>query len=69
MPLSEARRRANKKSDEKYWEYCTIKVHKGRKAEIDEYIRANCPNKSRNQFINDAIDERMERIAKTHDHD
>ena len=59
MPISDARKRANKKSDEKYWEYCTVKVRKGRKAEIQSAAEAH--GQSINGYITQAVDERMER--------
>ncbi len=65
MPLSAARRRANKKSDDKYWEYCTVKVHKGRKVEIK--AAAKSQDKSVNAFINDAIDAAMEPLRDVWD--
>ena len=67
MPISEARRKANKKSDDKYWEYCTVKVRKGRKAEVK--VIADALGQSLNGFINEAIDKRMEDYAKAHNLD
>ena len=58
-----ARRRANKKSDEKYWEYRTIKVHKGIQANIK--AAADMHNQSINAYITQAINERMERETKS----
>ena len=59
MPVSEARRRANAKYDKENFEYCTVKVKMGRKAEIQDHATAN--GESVNGFINRAIDETMER--------
>lgn len=57
MPISDAQKRANKKSDEKYWEYCTVKVRKGQKAEIK--AAADADGQSINGYITQAVEERM----------
>lgn len=67
MPISEARKRANKKSDAAHWEYCTVKVHKGRKAEIE--AAAKSIGMSRNKFVTEAIDEKIEKISKSPEKD
>lgn len=66
MPLSEARKRANKKwNDEnlnKLYDRVSVLVPKGKKDIIKSH--AETTNESVNGFINRAIDETMERDKK-----
>ena len=60
MPVSEARKKARNKYDSKNYEYCTVKLYKGHKTNIDEAAKAE--GLSRNKFIIKAIDERIEAL-------
>ena len=57
MPLSEARKRANAKYNQKAYDRIEVKVKKGRKEEIREF--AESQGESINSFINRAIAEAM----------
>lgn len=57
MPLSEARKRANAKYNQKAYDRLEVKVKKGRKEEIREFAAAQ--GESLNAFINRAIAEAM----------
>ncbi|MBR1969464.1 MAG: hypothetical protein IKA17_03810 [Clostridia bacterium] len=57
MPLSEARKRANAKYNQKAYDRIEVKVKKGRKEEIREF--AESQGESINAFINRAIAEAM----------
>ena len=59
MPISEAQKRANRKYNEKAYDRIELKVPKGKKAVIKDF--AEKQNKSVNGFVNEAIDEKMER--------
>jgi predicted HicB family RNase H-like nuclease len=59
MAVSEAQRRANAKHDKENYEYCTVKVRKGKRAEVREH--AQLRGESINGFINRAIDEAIAR--------
>lgn len=59
MPVSEAQRRANMKYDKENFEYCTVKVRKGKKAKLQAHVAKR--GESLNGFINRAIDEAVER--------
>ena len=58
-PLSEARRRANKKYNAKAYDEIKVRVNKGRKADVQSHAEAR--RESVNGFINRAISETMER--------
>ncbi len=58
MPVSEARKRANAKYNQKAYDRIELKVKKGEKEEIRKYAEAN--GESINGFINRAIKEAME---------
>ena len=57
MPLSEARKRANAKYNQKAYDRIEVKVKKGKKEEIREF--AESQGESINAFINRAIAEAM----------
>ena len=57
MPLSEARKRANAKYNQKAYDRLEVKVKKGKKEEIREFAAAQ--GESLNAFINRAIAEAM----------
>ena len=57
MPLSEARKRANAKYNQKAYDRIEVKVKNGRKEEIREF--AESQGESINAFINRAIAEAM----------
>lgn len=59
MAISEAQKRANRKYNEKAYDRIELKVPKGKKAVIKDF--AEKQNKSVNGFVNEAIDEKMER--------
>jgi len=59
MPLSEARKRANRKYDAKTYEQLLIRVPKGKKAVLQAH--AVTMKESLNGFVNRAIDETVER--------
>ena len=59
MALSEARKRANEKYNAKNYEQIQVRVKIGKKAEIK--ASAEGVGLSVNEFINAAIDEKMER--------
>ena len=59
MPVSEAQKKAFSKYIKENYEYCTVKVKKGKKAAIKAH--ADDLNESINGFINRAIDEAMAR--------
>lgn len=58
-PISEARRRANEKYNAKAYEEIKVRVKRGRKDEIQSHAEKH--GQSLNGFINEAIDEKMER--------
>ena len=57
MALSEARKRANAKYNQKAYDRIEVKVKKGRKEEIRDF--AQLQGESINAFINRAIEEAM----------
>ncbi len=57
MPLSEARKRANAKYNQKAYDRIEVKVKKGEKEKIRLYAEAN--GESLNAFINRALNEAM----------
>ena len=57
MPLSEARKRANAKYNQKAYDRIEVKVKKGKKEQIREF--AESQGESINAFINRAIAEAM----------
>ena len=59
MAISEAQKRASRKYNEKAYDRIELKVPKGKKAVIKDF--AEKQNKSVNGFVNEAIDEKMER--------
>lgn len=59
MAISEAQKRASRKYNEKAYDRIELKVPKGKKAVIKGF--AEKQNKSVNGFVNEAIDEKMER--------
>ena len=73
MPLSEARKRANAKYNQKAYDRLEVKVKKGKKEEIREFAEAQ--GESLNAFINRAIaeamgqSERKEPVKKTRRND
>lgn len=62
MPLSEARKRANAKYNQKAYDRIEVKVKKGKKEEIREFAEAQ--GESINAFINRAIMEAMGEAEK-----
>ena len=59
MPVSKSQNAARDKYDAEHFEYISVKAKKGCKSELDAFIKSICPSKSRNQFINEAIEEKM----------
>jgi len=59
MPISEARKRANAKYNAKAYDRIEIKVKKGKKDVIKDFAASK--GKSINEFVNEAVDEKMER--------
>jgi predicted HicB family RNase H-like nuclease len=59
-PVSESRKRARNKYDSEHFEYCTVKLPKGRRSEID--VAAQSQGVSRNKFIQEAVDERIKAL-------
>lgn len=57
MPISEARKKANAKYNQKAYDRLEVKVKKGKKEEIREFAEAQ--GESLNAFINRAIAEAM----------
>ena len=57
-PLSEARKKANAKYNEKAYDRINIVVAKGRKAELQEHAQQQ--GESLNGFVNRAIDNQVE---------
>lgn len=53
-PVSKAQAVARNKYDKDHFEYATLKLHKGRKAELKALAAAQ--GKSLNKYITDAID-------------
>jgi len=51
----EANERWNKKQDS-----FLLRLPKGNKDKLDAFIKSICPDKSRNQFINEAIEQKMQ---------
>ena len=64
MPLSEARKRANAKYNQKAYDRVELKVKKGRKEEIRLFAESN--GESLNAFINRAISEAMGEMQRSH---
>jgi len=62
MPVSEARKRANRKYDERTYEVVSFRMRIGRKAEIQSF--AASMGESFNGFLNKAIDEKVERDSE-----
>lgn len=62
MPISEARKRANAKYNQKAYDRIELKVTKGKKEKIRAY--AETQGESINAFINRAIAETMGEIPK-----
>jgi len=62
MPISDARKRANRKYNEKAYDRLEVKVAKGHKAELQAH--AESKGESLNGFVNRAIDETFERDKK-----
>ena len=62
MPVSEARKRANRKYDKKTYEIVSFRMRIGRKAEVQSF--AASVGESFNEFLNNAIDEKIERDAE-----
>ena len=58
MPVSEAQRRASAKHDKDNFEYCTVKVRKGKKSELQAHVAKQ--GESLNAFVARAIDAAME---------
>jgi predicted HicB family RNase H-like nuclease len=58
-PLSEARKRANRKYNEKAYDRIELKVGKGKKAALQSHAAGR--RESLNGFVNRAIDETVER--------
>ena len=63
MPLSEARKRANAKYNQKAYDRVELKVKKGKKEEIRLF--AESQGESLNAFINRAIAEAMGEVKRT----
>ena len=59
MPISDAQKKAVRKYKENNYERIELSVPKGKKAVIKDF--AEKQNKSVNGFVNEAIDEKMER--------
>ena len=59
MPLTEARKRANRKYNEKAYDRIELKVTKGKKAALQDH--AESKGESLNGFVNRAIDEAVRR--------
>ncbi len=59
MKASEAQRRANRKYNQEI-DRVSLRMPKGKRAKIQKHIEETSPGTSLNQFINDAIDEKME---------
>lgn len=59
MKLTEARKRANAKYNAKAYEQILVRVPKGKKTQIQEYVEGR--GETTNSFINRAIDETMQR--------
>ena len=59
MALSEARKRANEKYNAKAYEQIQVRVKIGKKSEIKAC--ADLLGQSVNEFINEAIDEKMDK--------
>ena len=59
MPVSEAKKMANRKYTDKAYDRVELKVKKGKKSDIQAHAAAR--GESLNGFINRAIDETVER--------
>jgi len=59
LPLSEARKRANRKYNEKAYDRIELKVSTGKKADLQAHAAAR--KESLNGFVNRAIDETVQR--------
>lgn len=59
MPMSEARKRANRKYNDKAYDRLEVKVPKGRKADLQTHAATH--NESLNGFVNRAVDETIDR--------
>lgn len=57
---SEAQRKAVAKYDREKVDRVLLRLPKGKRAVIQEHIARTSPGTSLNQFINDAIDEKMD---------
>ena len=62
MPMTEAKKKSNAKYDKEHFEYCTIKVKKGKRAEYKAF--ADSVNLPLNRFLVLAIDEAMRRDSE-----
>ena len=59
MPVSEARKKANRKYDAKTYDQVSFRFPKGKKSELQAHAAAH--DESLNGFVNRAIDEAVER--------
>ena len=57
MPLSEARKKANRKYNDKAYDNIVVKVKKGKREQINEYAKSK--GMSTNGYINKLIDDDM----------
>lgn len=55
MPLSEARKKANRKYNDKAYDNIVVKVKKGKREQINEYAKSK--GMSTNGYINKLIDD------------
>ena len=63
MPHSEAQLKAIHKYDTKAYDRVVFRVKKGTKAQIDAFAKAR--GKSLSRFINDAVEEKIQREGTT----
>ena len=62
MPVSESQKKARDRYDSEHFETFTVKIKKSSMNEL--YTCLDELNEPRNKFIQDAIDERVERIKQ-----